>query len=178
VGTIVGNLPQSSLWGKNYMIFITVGSQKFPFDRLIKKMDEICADHKNELGTVFAQIGSSNYIPKYMEYVAYLNKKEFEQKIQTCSLLITHAAVGAMISGLHNQKKIIAVPRLSSYGEHIDDHQLELGKELDRLNYLCFVSNIDDIYNVIQKIQRTNLKRYNNSPERIVNYIEQLMIEN
>ncbi len=45
------------------MIFITLGSQKFQFNRLLKKIDNLI-----EIGViqeeVFAQIGYSNYKPK------------------------------------------------------------------------------------------------------------------
>ena len=48
------------------MIFITTGSQKFQFNRLLQKIDELVAEGtiKDE---VFAQIGYSDYVPKHYE---------------------------------------------------------------------------------------------------------------
>ena len=47
------------------MIFVIVGSQKFPFDRLIREVDRL-----KETGViadeVVAQIGVSTYEPKYL----------------------------------------------------------------------------------------------------------------
>ena len=45
------------------MIFITVGSQKFQFNRLLEQID-LLIENKIIKEEVFAQIGSSDYIPK------------------------------------------------------------------------------------------------------------------
>lgn len=50
------------------MIFVTLGSQKFQFDRLLKKLDELVEDGviREE---ITAQIGASTYLPKHFPYV-------------------------------------------------------------------------------------------------------------
>ena len=45
------------------MIFITLGSQKFQFDRLLKEVDRLIADGVIQ-EKVFAQIGASEYLPQ------------------------------------------------------------------------------------------------------------------
>ena len=45
------------------MIFITLGSQKFQFNRLLKAVDELVAAGKIK-DEVFAQIGYSDYKPR------------------------------------------------------------------------------------------------------------------
>ena len=47
------------------MIFITLGSQKFQFNRLLKAVDELVAAGKIK-DEVFAQIGYSDYKPMSM----------------------------------------------------------------------------------------------------------------
>ena len=49
------------------MIFVTVGSQKFQFNRLLKKIDELI-DAGIIKDKVFAQTGASDYIPKNYQY--------------------------------------------------------------------------------------------------------------
>ena len=56
------------------MIFITVGSQKFQFNRLLKQVDMLI-DKGIIKKEVFAQIGSSDYKPhnyKYKDFRKYL----------------------------------------------------------------------------------------------------------
>ena len=50
-------------------IFITLGSQKFQFNRLLKAVDELCEKGTIDAEDVFAQIGYSDYIPKNFSYL-------------------------------------------------------------------------------------------------------------
>ncbi|MDY3796626.1 MAG: glycosyltransferase, partial [Agathobacter sp.] len=91
------------------MIFITTGSQKFQFNRLLQKIDELVADGtiKDE---VFAQSGYSDYVPKHYEYKDFLNRDEFAQKMGESTIVITHGGTGAIIGAVKKGKKVIAVP--------------------------------------------------------------------
>ena len=53
------------------MIFVTLGSQKFQFDRLLKKLDELVEEGviREE---ITAQIGASTYLPKHFPYVRFI----------------------------------------------------------------------------------------------------------
>lgn len=54
-------------------IFITLGSQKFQFNRLLKAVDELCEKGTVDAGDVFAQIGYSDYLPKNFSYKKFLD---------------------------------------------------------------------------------------------------------
>ena len=107
------------------MIFVTLGSQKFQFDRLLQKLDALIED-----GTitepVFAQTGHSSYIPKHFEISAFMDRDTFAANMAKADMVITHAGTGAIIGAVKQGKKTIAVPRLSKYGEHVDDHQTQI----------------------------------------------------
>lgn len=117
------------------MILITLGSQKFPFDRLLKKVDEMVAD-----GTitepVFAQTGYSVYVPQHYDSQKFLSRDEFAGKMKQASLVITHGGTGAIIGAVKAGIKVIAVPRLSQYGEHVDDHQQQIVKEFGEVGII------------------------------------------
>ena len=62
------------------MIFVTLGSQKFQFNRILKEIDYLI--EKNVIQEkVFAQIGASTYSPKLYEYKNFLNQNEFNTPI-------------------------------------------------------------------------------------------------
>ena len=52
----------------NILIFITVGSQKFQFDRLLKEIDRLVEEKQLNSEEVFAQIGYSTYEPCHYSY--------------------------------------------------------------------------------------------------------------
>lgn len=106
------------------MIFVTVGSRNYPFDRLFRKLDELY-----ENGTLtepmFAQIGTTTYQPKHFEYRDFISQEEFLEKIQQADLVISHGASGSIMKSLGAGKKVVTVTRLKKYGEHINDHQIQ-----------------------------------------------------
>ena len=95
------------------MIFVTVGSRNYPFDRLFRKLDELCEQGiiKDE---IFAQTGTSKYVPKHYEYVDFLSPDEFMEKVEEASLVISHGASGSIMKALNAGKKVIAVTRLEN----------------------------------------------------------------
>ena len=147
------------LWGvfikEEIMIFVTVGSQKFQFDRLLKKVDELVENGEIEC-PVFAQSGASMYIPKHYQYKAYLDRDEFAQMMEQCDIVITHGGTGAIVSAVKQKKKVIAVPRIAEYGEHVDNHQLQLLKEFEKQNMIYACYDCNELDEAIKNIQTCN----------------------
>lgn len=86
------------------MIFITLGSQKFQFNRLLKEIDALILDGviKDE---VFAQTGYSDYRPKNFNFKNFLDRDEFALMMQKANLVITHGGTGAIIGAVKKEKK-------------------------------------------------------------------------
>ena len=147
------------------MIFVTVGSQKFQFNRLLKAVDEIdCKD------VIFAQIGYSDYLPKNYSYKRFLNRDEFKYKLSNSDIVITHGGTGIIVSAIKNNKKVIAVPRLSKFKEHVDDHQLQLIKQFGDLNliYSCYDMNLK------KALEEVNLLTFRTYKSNTINIIKDL----
>lgn len=153
------------------MIFVTVGSQKFQFNRLLKKIDELIesGDIKED---VFAQIGVSDYTPKNYNYKDFVTQDEFKEYMDKADLIITHAGTGAIVTALKKDKKVIAIPRLSEYGEHVDDHQIQLINEFKELNFIEPVYKIDELENAIKTVKEKKYNKYISNTTRILKDIE------
>lgn len=111
--------------GDRQMIFITLGSQKFQFNRLLKAVDKLVANG-TITDNVVAQIGYSDYKPQNFGYENFFDREMFAKIMDEAETVITHGGTGAIVGAVKKGKKVIAVPRLSKYGEHVDDHQLQL----------------------------------------------------
>lgn len=155
-------------------IFITLGSQKFQFNRLLKAVDELCERGTIEAKDVFAQIGYSDYLPKNFNYKKFLDRDEFSREMGKADIVITHGGTGAIIGAVKKGKKVIAVPRLAKYGEHVDDHQLQLVGQFDDLNliYACRDMNLEKALRVIKK---TEYKEYKSNTNRIIKSLEEFI---
>ena len=92
------------------MIFITLGSQKFQFNRLLEKIDKMLeAGIIDEV--VYAQRGNSTYIPKNYDSIDFLNRDKFGEIMEQSDLVITHAGTGAIIGAVKRNKKAEATNR-------------------------------------------------------------------
>lgn len=153
------------------MIFITLGSQKFQFNRLLKAVDDLI-----EKGViteeVFAQSGYSDYIPKHYEYKQFLDRDEFVRMEEKADIVITHGGTGAIIGAVKQGKKVIAVPRLARYGEHVDDHQLQLVEQFKNQNLIEVCMEEDMLENSLITVRNNNYLRYKSNTETILVNIE------
>lgn len=152
------------------MIFLTVGSQKFQFNRLLKEIDRLISKEIIK-DRVVAQIGASDYKPINYEYFDFLTKEEFMKYIDQSSLIITHGGTGVIINALKKNKRIIAIPRLSKFDEHVDDHQVQLINEFKELNFIEPVYDIDELENAINKAQIKKYNKYISNTKRIIDDI-------
>jgi len=154
------------------MILVTVGSQKFQFNRLLKKIDDLI-EKKIINDKVFAQIGVSDYKPKNYEYIGFISQDEFMKKIDECNMLITHAGTGVIINAVKKDKKVLAIPRLSKYNEHVDDHQIQLIKEFEELNLIEPVYDVDDLEKAIKSVKNKKYNKYISNTDTIIKSIEE-----
>lgn len=159
------------------MIFLTLGTQKFQFNRLLKYVDELIenGDIKEE---VFAQIGNSSYIPKNFKYVKFLNSSEFNNYILNCSFFITHGGVGSIQQALLNKKKTLVCPRVKKYHEHVDNHQEQLVNKYEKLGYIKSFNSKEELKDLINNISNLKFNYFlikNEDNNEIVNYIDEFI---
>ncbi len=153
------------------MIFITLGSQKFQFDRLLKAIDNLCEKGVINASEVFAQSGYSNYVPRYYKYKSFLDRDEFSERMSNADIVITHGGTGAIIGAVKKGKKVIAVPRLKKYGEHVDDHQLQLIKQFDGMNLICPCWEVENLDVALKEAVSTRYNSYISNTETVIKSI-------
>lgn len=158
------------------MIFVAVGSQKFQFNRLLKKIDELIED-ETITDKVFAQIGYSDYKPKNYEYKKFITQNEFNENIEKSNLVITHAGTGVIINAIKRGKKVIGVPRLAKYNEHVDDHQIQLLKVFKGLNYIEVAKDTDELKEKIKNIDNETFRKYESNTDKIIEDIRKFIEE-
>ena len=107
------------------MVFVTVGSQKFPFDRLLRAVDE-CVANDSIREEIFAQTGVCDYVPENYAHKPFLDREEFSRRMDAARVVVTHGGTGAIVGALKKGKRVVAMARLACFGEHVDDHQVQL----------------------------------------------------
>lgn len=153
------------------MIFITVGSQKFQFDRLLKSVDDL-VERGIITEDVFAQTGYSTYLPQHYPAKAFLDRDEFAQKEALADIVITHGGTGAIIGAVKKGKKVIAVPRLARFGEHVDDHQLQIVSQFEEMNLISECKDCKELEHLLKEVRDKQYARYSSNTQKIIQSIE------
>lgn len=153
-------------------IFITLGSQKFQFNRLLKAVDKMCEKGIINGKNVFAQTGYSDYVPKNYNYNNFLDRDEFGVEMEKADVVITHGGTGAIIGAVKKGKKVIAVPRLAKYGEHVDNHQLEIVEQFKDLNLICACIDTSTLEEALETVRKTAYRKYESNTKNIINSIQ------
>ena len=139
------------------MIFVTLGTQKFQMNRLVKAIDMIASEMDEEF---FIQTGHSSYKPENCGFQQFLTKDEYRAKIENCRMLITHAGVGTIIEGITAGKPVIVVPRLKAMKEHVDDHQLQIAEAFGNKGCVLCCSDTGKLKKYIQKAEKFDFQPY------------------
>ena len=134
------------------MILVLLGTQNNSFHRLLEKMDELI-EKKVIDEKVLVQSGYTKYESKNMRVFDLIPQEELERYQEQADLIITHGGVGSIISSIKKQKKVIAVPRLHKYQEHVNDHQKQIVEAFDRKGYIIGVNNVKELEKAILKAQ-------------------------
>lgn len=156
------------------MIFVTLGSQKFQFDRLLQQVDKLIED-----GTitdeVLAQTGHSTYVPKHFRAIPFIDRDAFAQNMEKATFVITHAGTGAIIGAVKNGKKVIAVPRLSQYGEHVDDHQTQIVAQFDELGIIEPCYDVETLAQTYKTALEKDYVPYRSNTENVIASIQEYL---
>ena len=154
------------------MILVTLGTQDKKFTRLLDSIQKLI-DKKIIKEKVVVQAGCScDYKSDDMEIFDLIPMDEFDKLISECDILITHGGVGSIITGLKNNKKVIAAARLKKYGEHTNDHQLQIIENFYKEGYLLSLSNFDDLENILLNIKSFKPKKYKSNTNNFIKIIE------
>ncbi|MBL7206832.1 MAG: beta-1,4-galactosyltransferase [Candidatus Aenigmarchaeota archaeon] len=149
------------------MIFVTVSG--WPFERLVEEMDNIAKRTKKK---VIMQIGNTKYKPKYAEYFSFTSEKKLLECNKNADVIVSHAGAGCIATARQFGKPVVIVPRYKKFGEHVDDHQLELAHAMEKEGKAIIVYDIKDLEKSIEIAK--NAKRPETS-NQLVNFIKDYM---
>lgn len=136
------------------MIFVTVGTHEQPFNRLIKKIDELKGEGLIQ-EEVILQTGFSTYEPKHCKWQKLYAYQEMLELVSAARIVITHGGPSSFIMPLQVGKVPIVVPRKKEFGEHVNDHQVEFVKRVGvKYNNLLFVDDVDKLNNTIAHYEK------------------------
>ena len=161
------------------MIFLTVGTQ-FPFDRLVRTIDEIAGQGLFD-DEVWAQIGQTSYkTNNFKKSVEFLDKHLFDQWMQRASKVISHAGIGSISMALNGAKPLLVMPRLRGYDEVVNNHQLDITRKFEQCGYLLAAYDQSELPDKIAALKsfipQKRTTQAEKVTERISRFLDQLVL--
>jgi UDP-N-acetylglucosamine--N-acetylmuramyl-(pentapeptide) pyrophosphoryl-undecaprenol N-acetylglucosamine transferase len=123
--------------------FVAVGTHVDPFDRLLRLVDE-AVDAKVLPRPASAQTGACTYRPAHLASEQWLTPEAMDERIRAAQIVVTHAGSGAIARCLRNGRRPLVLPRRRRFGEHVDDHQLQLSRRLHNAGLIVLLDGAID----------------------------------
>jgi beta-1,4-N-acetylglucosaminyltransferase len=120
------------------VIFVTLGTQAFQLDRLLRALDALPGDEP-----LVIQCGYATFRPARAEWHDHLSYEELVDHVQRARIVVCHAGVGSILTALEHGRRPVVVPRLHAFGEAVDDHQVPFARRLAAGGYVTLVEDLD-----------------------------------
>lgn len=166
------------------MIIALVGTQDKPFHRMLeyilKAVDENILT-KNE--KIYVQMGQTKVekenIEKYknVEVFEFKKEEEIQKLVEESEYIITHAGAGIMNMAVKKNKRMIIIPRLEKYKEHVNDHQIQLASNFTDQGYGILVKDYKEFVDAVKNIKKIKLKEYKSNTEEFCKKLDNIIIE-
>jgi UDP-N-acetylglucosamine transferase subunit ALG13 len=118
------------------VIFVTLGTLHFPFDRLLHALEGLPGDEE-----LIVQCRAPGRLPAWACSVPDLPFDELVKTMRAARVVVCHAGVGSVLTALANGKRPVTVPRLARLGEAVDDHQLAFARRLAEAGLVTLVED-------------------------------------
>lgn len=113
------------------MIFVTVGNATQGFSRFLNAIENLGRNGYFGDEKVLIQTGSNSSIDfDGAEQVDFLSLESFLDALRVARVVISHGGAGTLLQILQLGRVPVVIPREKKFGEHIDDHQVELVQAL------------------------------------------------
>lgn len=159
------------------MIFVTLGTQDKSFVRLLEAIQKQI-DLGNIKQRVIVQAGYTKFQSDDMEIFDLVSMDDFNKYMDECDLLITHGGVGCILDGLKRNKKIIASARLKEYGEHTNNHQLQIIETFENNGYILKLDDFNELDKVLSKAKKFKPNEFISNNDNFVNKIKDYIDNN
>lgn len=153
------------------MILVLLGTQNNQFTRLLQEIQK-CIDNGIINQRVVVQAGFTKFESNKMNIFDLKPKEVVENLANEADFIITHGGVGSILMGIKKNKKVIAVPRLSEFNEHVNDHQRQIVEVFNDKGYIIGVQNMEDLSEAIKQIDEFEPIPYSGDNSKMLNIIE------
>lgn len=159
------------------MVLVLLGTQKNSFFRLLDEL-ESCINNNLIQEEIIVQAGYTKYTSNNMKIIDFISSNELNNLLSQADLIITHGGVGSILNSIKLHKKVIAVPRLSKYNEHVNDHQEQIVESLDSKGYIIGIKDVLQLPDALKKVKNFMPKEFISNTNNMIKIISDYINNN
>ena len=127
------------------MIFVTVGTDHHPFDRLIEWVDAWAAEGGHNNNLVLVQYGTSK-APRLVPGRDMIRYDEMCEAMTRAIAVVSHGGPATIMDARRMGRIPIVVPRNADLGEHVDNHQQRFTRRMAELGQIHHAEDRDQLF--------------------------------
>lgn len=135
---------------KHLRVFVATGTGP-AFTRLLEALRALATEPSVEL---FVQRGSAGSSFADLSGEDLISRDEFAERLLWADVVVSHAGSGAIYEAYMAGHAPILVPRLSVFGEAVNDHQLELATTLANAKKAVLCDDLSRLRDLVRSAKR------------------------
>ena len=154
------------------MMLVTVGTEQFPFNRLMEWIDGLleCGAIQEE---VVVQAGSCTIAPTNTTCYKVLPESQFKELVKSARVVISHCGEGSYLLFSQLQVPFVLVPRSARFGEHVDDHQVEMADALSEVGLPIARSPFELLTHLAQPVPPSRFPKASEAADNLCQMLRQ-----
>lgn len=150
---------------------MTLGSERFPFDRLIGWIDA-WLERPPRATRCLVQRGTS-VVPVRADSEPYLPFDRLVEEIKRADIVVTHGGSGSIMLCRRFGRLPVVVPRRRVLGEAVDDHQVPFARRMAGLDEIVLAESQPELVAALDRAaEDPTTMRVEPRPERVAEAIE------
>lgn len=155
-------------------LFVPVGTQKFPFGRLITALNNLVDEGLYKPEEIVMQATVYPVEPKFKHY-SVMPQNEFMKMIEDAELVMTHSGENTIIATMERHRPFLIVPRLKEYGEHVDNHQLEIAEVMEDQFDVIVCKDFSNLKGAIERAKTHQYKPWVSHTQELIDYVKTII---
>ncbi len=156
-------------------LFVPLGTQKFPFGRIITALNGFVEKGIYSPKEIVMQSAIYPIKPEFT-HLGLIPYADFNLYMNEAEVVVTHSGVNSIISCMELGKPLVVCPRLYEYGEHVDNHQMEIARLMHEKYNVLVCTDMKDLHALIKKAKEHQYRQWISHRDELLNAIRNLIV--
>lgn len=130
-------------------VFVSVGTDHHPFDRLSQWVDIAMGRHPALI--VRMQSGTS-VMPQHAHAQDYLAYDEMRKEMINADVVVCHGGPATIVEARSAGHRPVVVPRRHGLGEHVDDHQVRFARWMAAREQVVLADDVEQFVDILTAV--------------------------